>query len=59
MGKQPLTKPIKEFCKVEIKTSEPKKDFKDVTLYITFLNGRLKGQKYNLNIDLIDYHEVW
>jgi hypothetical protein len=56
--KQPLTKPIKQFCKVMIETSEPQEGFEDVTLYITFLNGQLKDMKYSLNIDLEDYREV-
>ncbi len=59
-NKRSLTKPLKkEKCQVEISTSAPEADFKDVTLTIEFKTGTLKGQIYNLNIDYEDYHEVW
>ena len=57
--KKPLLKPIKEECKVEITTSKPEEDFKDVDLYIEFKSGTLKGMKYRLCIDYEDYGEVW
>ncbi len=58
-SKKPLLKPIKERCQVEIKTSKPEEDYMDVTLYIEFKSGTLKGMKYELNIDYEDYNEVW
>ena len=57
--KLPLDDAIQQFCKVQITTSKPEEDFEDVTLTIEFMNGRLKGQIYQLNIDRTDYREVW
>lgn len=48
-----------EINKVKIHTSKPEDDCEDVTLTIEFLNGRLKGMIYQLNIDRNDFHEVW
>jgi hypothetical protein len=57
--KKRLDKAMKQFCKVEITTSEPEEGYEDVTLSIKFLNGVLKDQTYKMNIDRSDYHEVW
>lgn len=57
--KQYLTDAMRQFCKVEITTSEPEEGYEDVTLSIKFLNSFLKDKTYKLNIDRSDYHEVW
>lgn len=57
--KKPLKQPIRERCQVEITTSKPEEDFKDVDLNIEFKSGTLKGMKYRICIDLNDYHMVW
>lgn len=58
MSKKPLTKAIKEKCRVEIMTSDQEGDYMDVDLNIKFLSGTLKGQEYKFSIDLKSYKRV-
>lgn len=54
-----LSNPIKQSAVVRIETTAPQENFKDVDLYIEFLDGTLKGMKYRIAIDYETYEHVW